>query len=275
MFFFFFVFYFFCLNAACGILIPQQGSNLLPLHWKRGVAITGLPGKSSTQCLQMAHISGSSKLFHLAPAPNLNCQRESSNSKEKEKRKRKKGRRREEVREKVISSFNILFFSMETSGGSSRTICMFCIMSVSLWEFHKLMMITQHISFKSLDIQSLLLYRVCLGQRWNETGEILCCPFCQFHHRICTCYAACIQKQKIHIAKDAGGQRWETQDTGWPGKTEQGQLVDCFGRKGLDYMSVLGSSPGFLYPLPATRNFFNYAKFISLQTYKKIYAICK
>ena len=69
------------------------------------------------------------------------------------------------MREKVISNFNILFFAIKTSGGSSRTICMFCIMSASLWEFHKLMMITEHISFKSLDIQSLLLYRVCLGQR--------------------------------------------------------------------------------------------------------------
>ena len=129
-----------------------------PNHWTAR--------KSAPQCSQMAHLSVSSKLFHSAPSPNLNRQRESSNSEEKEKRKRKKGRRgREEVREKVISNFNILFFAIETSGGSGRTICMFCITSASLWEFHKLMMITQHISFKSLDIQSLLLYRVCLGQR--------------------------------------------------------------------------------------------------------------
>lgn len=69
------------------------------------------------------------------------------------------------MRGNVISNFNILFFAMENSGGRNCTICMFCITSASLWEFHKLMMITQRISFKSLDIQSLLLYKVCSGHR--------------------------------------------------------------------------------------------------------------
>jgi hypothetical protein len=62
-----------------------------------------------------------------------------------------------------------------------------------------LMMITQHISFKSLDIQSLLLYKVCSGHRWNETGEILFCPFCKFYHRICTCYATCFLKWRVML----------------------------------------------------------------------------
>ena len=128
--------------------------------------LLSLADLTPTQYLELAHISVSSKLFHSESSPRLNCQREPSNSKVKEKRKRKKERRRrEEVREKVISNFNILFFAIETSGGNNCTICMFCIMSASLWEFHKLMMITQHISFKSLDSQSLLLYEVCSGQR--------------------------------------------------------------------------------------------------------------
>ena len=31
---------------ACGILVPDQGWNLHPLHWKHGVLTTGPPGKS-------------------------------------------------------------------------------------------------------------------------------------------------------------------------------------------------------------------------------------
>ena len=33
-------------HAACGILVPDQGSNLRPLHWKLRVVTSGLPGKS-------------------------------------------------------------------------------------------------------------------------------------------------------------------------------------------------------------------------------------
>ena len=31
---------------ACGILVPDQGSNLCPLHWKHGVLITGPSGRT-------------------------------------------------------------------------------------------------------------------------------------------------------------------------------------------------------------------------------------
>ena len=31
---------------ACGILVPDQGSNLCPLQWKHGVLITGPSGRS-------------------------------------------------------------------------------------------------------------------------------------------------------------------------------------------------------------------------------------
>ena len=34
------------LVAACGIELPDQGSNPGPLHWERGVLATGPPGKS-------------------------------------------------------------------------------------------------------------------------------------------------------------------------------------------------------------------------------------
>ena len=34
------------LHVACGILIPNQGLNLCPLHWKHRVLTNGLPGKS-------------------------------------------------------------------------------------------------------------------------------------------------------------------------------------------------------------------------------------
>ena len=37
------------LVAACGIWFPDQGSNLGPLHWERGVLATGPPGKSLNQ----------------------------------------------------------------------------------------------------------------------------------------------------------------------------------------------------------------------------------
>jgi hypothetical protein len=88
-----------------------------------------------------------------------------SNPRQKRRGKEQRREWTEEVREKIISYFNIVLFAVETSGGINCTICMFRIMSASLWEFHKLMMITQHISFKSLDIQSLLLYKVCSGHR--------------------------------------------------------------------------------------------------------------
>ena len=32
--------------AACGILVPQPGIELVPLQWKRRVLTTGPPGKS-------------------------------------------------------------------------------------------------------------------------------------------------------------------------------------------------------------------------------------
>lgn len=55
------------------------------------------------------------------------------------KEKELKRERRETVREKAISSFSILFLA-------TGTICVFCTMSASLWEFHKLMMITAYFS---------------------------------------------------------------------------------------------------------------------------------
>ena len=44
--FLFFSFHFWPRHMACGILVPDQGSKLRPLHWKRGVLTTGPPGKS-------------------------------------------------------------------------------------------------------------------------------------------------------------------------------------------------------------------------------------
>ena len=43
---FFFFFFLWLHYAAYGILVPQQGSNPRPLHWKCGVLTTGPPGKS-------------------------------------------------------------------------------------------------------------------------------------------------------------------------------------------------------------------------------------
>ena len=40
------VFFFWLCCAACGILVPNQGSNPCPLQWKRRVLTTGPPGKS-------------------------------------------------------------------------------------------------------------------------------------------------------------------------------------------------------------------------------------
>ena len=34
------------LVVACGILLPDQGLNLAPLHWECGFVATGPPGKS-------------------------------------------------------------------------------------------------------------------------------------------------------------------------------------------------------------------------------------
>ena len=41
------------LVAACGISLPDQGSNLGPLHWEQSVLATGLPGKSLELVLLM------------------------------------------------------------------------------------------------------------------------------------------------------------------------------------------------------------------------------
>ena len=42
-----FLFFFFWLcYAAAGILVPQSGINLCPLHWEPGVLTTGWPGES-------------------------------------------------------------------------------------------------------------------------------------------------------------------------------------------------------------------------------------
>ena len=38
------------LVVACGILIPDQGSNPGPLHWERGDLATGPPRKSLNLC---------------------------------------------------------------------------------------------------------------------------------------------------------------------------------------------------------------------------------
>ena len=44
---FFSTFFFFGLRfMACGILVPHQGSNPHPLHWKHRALTTGPPGKS-------------------------------------------------------------------------------------------------------------------------------------------------------------------------------------------------------------------------------------
>lgn len=39
--------FFFFSALPCGILVPNQLLNLLPLHWKHGALTTGLPGKST------------------------------------------------------------------------------------------------------------------------------------------------------------------------------------------------------------------------------------
>ena len=44
--YFHFFFFLAVLPTACGILIPNQGSNPRPLQWKRGVLTTGQPRKS-------------------------------------------------------------------------------------------------------------------------------------------------------------------------------------------------------------------------------------
>ena len=44
--FFFIVNFFLLHHAACGILIPQPGSNPHPLQWEHGILTTGPPGKS-------------------------------------------------------------------------------------------------------------------------------------------------------------------------------------------------------------------------------------
>lgn len=72
-----------------------------------------LAAVAPTPCLEVVGTSLSSQLLHPEPSPSSSCQRESSNTEAKEKKKRKKkkeGRRREEVREKVIPNFNILLF---------------------------------------------------------------------------------------------------------------------------------------------------------------------
>ena len=56
---------------ACGILVPQPGTEPMPLHWKSGVLLTELPGKSlkpsifksnkplgSLESLSYSHFSG-------------------------------------------------------------------------------------------------------------------------------------------------------------------------------------------------------------------------
>ena len=40
---------------ACGILVPDKGSNPCPLQWKRGVLTTGPPGKSPENLLMTPH----------------------------------------------------------------------------------------------------------------------------------------------------------------------------------------------------------------------------
>ena len=50
VFFFFFLSFFFCCPVQhVGSYFPYQGSNLCPLHWKRGLLTTGPPGKSLKQ----------------------------------------------------------------------------------------------------------------------------------------------------------------------------------------------------------------------------------
>ena len=44
--FFFFIFFFWPGCMACGILVPDQGSNPRPLLWKHRILTTGPPGKS-------------------------------------------------------------------------------------------------------------------------------------------------------------------------------------------------------------------------------------
>lgn len=154
------------------------------------------------------------------------------------------------------------------SGGSNCAICMFWIMSASLWEFHKLM-ITQHISFKSLDIQSLLLYKVCSGHRWNETGEILLCPFCKSHHTICTCDATCIQKRQVTLQKApeaSAGRHGARGDRETGQRTLSGDggrrtfLIKDQSREAAVAFCNLRLQPGI---------FENYAQFISLQPCNK------
>ena len=41
--------------AACGILFPDQGLNLGPLHWKHRVLATGPSGKSSSKLFLLIH----------------------------------------------------------------------------------------------------------------------------------------------------------------------------------------------------------------------------
>ena len=54
--FFFFKFLFFgCM--ACGILVPDQGSNLHPRQWKHRVLTTGPPGKLILKDLLPSEIS--------------------------------------------------------------------------------------------------------------------------------------------------------------------------------------------------------------------------
>ena len=40
-------------HMACESLVPNQGSNLCPLHWKCRVLTTGLPGKSLQKLLSL------------------------------------------------------------------------------------------------------------------------------------------------------------------------------------------------------------------------------
>lgn len=47
--------------ATCGILVPQPGLNQGPLHWKRAVPTTGLPGKSQQTSVLIAW-------FHCLPS---------------------------------------------------------------------------------------------------------------------------------------------------------------------------------------------------------------
>ena len=42
--------------AACGILVPDQGSKPYPLHWKCGVLTPGLPGKSPKHSFYQRHL---------------------------------------------------------------------------------------------------------------------------------------------------------------------------------------------------------------------------